>query len=55
MVRTVLKRDRTATTTHPPPGLCQAVREEQDYLDRRYPSNWDFYEDVVAQTRPAAG
>ncbi len=47
-----LRRDRKVATTHPQAGLEEAIREEQDFLDRRYPADWDYYEEVVAKNPP---
>ncbi len=49
----VLDRNR-ATATQPQVSLDDAIREEQEFADQRYPAEWDYYEQVVAKN-PANG
>ena len=47
-----LRRDGKVATTHPRAALREAIREEQDFLDGRYPADWDYYKEVVAKNPP---
>ena len=46
-----LRRDRAATTK-PQAALDEAIGEAQERLYEFYPSDWDYYEDVVAKNPP---
>ena len=46
------RRDSQVATAHQQAGLEDAINEAQKRLDRFYPPDWDYYEDVVAKNRP---